>query len=246
MTPRVRAVLGWRLFPALLALLVPLGVTSCAGSSAPSASSGAGRGAVAQVVFTARLAGGAAPATAALNQAMGIIEQRVKDAGAKDATAALRDTGQIVVTIAGPDQVPADVVQLGQPGRLDLRPLVSPSVPAGGATAGTAAPASDADVLASLAFPIPTTDVELAALSSDQQTQLGLAMEGFDCAAQTYTADRYQYQPIVACDQLGQRAFLLGPTQVPVAQIASATALAPDTTTNLGWTISLALTSSGE
>ncbi|MCL2782056.1 MAG: protein translocase subunit SecD [Actinomycetia bacterium] len=110
----------------------------------------------------------------------------------------------------------------------------------------TGSTTGNADPLKSLGFTAPTTDTAFEALTSDQQTALNQALMSFDCTSKTYTQASYADKAIIACDDSNQYAFLLGPVIVPGTQISSAQANPPNGSSNLTWSVSLTLKSSGQ
>ncbi len=132
-----------------------------------------------------------------------------------------------------------------------------PTAKATATAAATATPNSSGktspDPLASLKFPIPTTDTEYAKLTSAQQSQLQATMSSFDCASKAYTASAYNNKSVLACDSADPAkatiVYLLGPVIVPGTQIASASAVPPSTSGTGGsieWTVQLNLKSKGQ
>jgi preprotein translocase subunit SecD len=116
--------------------------------------------------------------------------------------------------------------------------------PSGSAT--TAAPTGkSADPLAGLKFAIPQNEAAYNKLTSAQQTELRAAMQNFDCNSKPPDDDKHP--TLLACDSATSPTtiFLLGPIIVPGTEISSAGAQAPNGT-NLQWTVSLNLKSTGQ
>ena len=121
------------------------------------------------------------------------------------------------------------------------------TAPAATAPAGTSANGV-ANPLASLPFPVPTTEAQYTALTDAQKTQLQQAVSTFDCGSKP---DDIATKDYLACDiadaRKASQVFLLGPVIVPGTEVSSATAQAPGTSQGqTQWTVSLHLKTTGQ
>jgi preprotein translocase subunit SecD len=120
-------------------------------------------------------------------------------------------------------------------------PAASPSASAAPACSAT----SVRDAAAAAKFTVPLSEQAYNSLGATNQQVLSQALSRFDCASgQTERDDPKSY--FVACDSSGQ-VYLLGPVIVAGKQIASASALAPNTQQGtFDWTVQLNLKGSGQ
>ena len=105
------------------------------------------------------------------------------------------------------------------------------------------------DPLKDLGFPVPETEAQYAALTSEQQIALQSAVATFDCASKP--PDTEKAKTYLACDSTDPKkatiVYLLGPVIVPGTEISSATAIAPGTQQGqTQWVVSLHLKSTGQ
>jgi preprotein translocase subunit SecD len=177
-----------------------------------------------QLILSAQLADGQTVSTEQLNQAVGIIRQRVDASGVSEAEISTQGADNIVVSIPGePDQATLDRIQSSA--KLEFRPVLLADVPSSSSVGGdgteTASP-SPGPSLESTPTTSPTNGSDLAYITPALQNQF----DTFDCAsidsADANVAD--PDQPLVTCEDDGSVKYVLGPVEVGGERIADATA----------------------
>lgn len=184
------------------------------------------------------------PSTSAQLQADGaVISKRLQQLGARDGTVRVQGNDSLVISVPGGSEQSAR--NLCAQDRLDLRPVVMPavSVSRSGAT-------RNSNPFGALTFAIPANETDFVRLSAVEQGQLKAALARLDCAwaaGEPRSAATYSF----ACDggnNLTARvAYLLGPAIVTGAEIATATAQAPNASAGqTQWAVVVTFTPSGQ
>ncbi|TBN56783.1 protein translocase subunit SecD [Glaciihabitans arcticus] len=181
-----------------------------------------------QIILAPRLESGQQVSEEQLAQAVAIMRQRVDASGVAEAEITTQGTGSgtnVVVTIPGtPDEETLQRIQSSA--TLDFRPVLRSEVAPASAVGG------EGD--GSTSSPTPTPDVPLENNPSVEPTDasdenwitpaLLDTYTNFDCgsvdAADANVAP--SGEPLVACDDLGQYKYLLGPVEVAGKNIADA------------------------
>lgn len=192
-----------------------------------------------QIILAPQLADGATVTEEQLNQAVGIIRQRVDATGVGEASVKTQGASNIIVEIPGtPDENTLKLIRSSA--KLQFRPVILASQ---SASAETSAEAPSASASPSSA---PTDASDSAWVSAE----LKAAFDALDCA----TAFREPGQvddptlPLITCDSSGYEKFVLGPVEIEGSNIADANAGTITTSTGAStntWAVNLDFDSTG-
>ena len=192
-----------------------------------------------QIILAPQLADGATVTEEQLNQAVGIIRQRVDATGVSEASVKTQGASNIIVEIPGtPDENTLKLIRSSA--KLQFRPVILASQSA------TASTTTDATTES----PKPSASPTDASDSAWVTPELKAAFDALDCS----TAFREPGQvddpalPLITCDSNGYEKFVLGPVEIEGANIADATAGTITTSTGAStnsWAVNLDFDSTG-
>ena len=179
-----------------------------------------------QITLEPKLESGQTVTTEQLNQAVGIIRQRVDASGVSEAEITTQGDKNIIVSLPGvPDQATKDRIQSSA--KLEFRPVLLTDV------ASTSAVGDDGTSTSSpTPTPLPSSSLEstpsVAPTDASDQNWITPALldeyTNVDCAdldagSNVAPAD----EPLVTCEADGSYKYILGPTEVAGSTIADAT-----------------------
>ena len=202
-----------------------------------------------QIILAPQLADGQKVTEEQLNQAVGIIRQRVDATGVSEASVKTQGANNIIVEIPGiPDENTLKLIRSSA--KLQFRPVILASQSAASTTttvesspspSASAKPSTSAKPSAS-----PTDASDSSWVSSEIQS----AYDALDCQ----TAFRQPGQvddptlPLITCDTSGYEKYVLGPVEIEGANIADANAGTITTSTGAStntWAVNLDFDSTG-
>lgn len=192
-----------------------------------------------QIILAPQLADGATVTEEQLNQAVGIIRQRVDATGVSEASVKTQGASNIIVEIPGtPDENTLKLIRSSA--KLQFRPVILASQ---SATAATSAEAPSASASPSSA---PTDASDSAWVSAE----LKAAFDGLDCATTFREPGQVDDPtlPLITCDSSGYEKFVLGPVEIEGSNIADANAGTITTSTGAStntWAVNLDFDSTG-
>lgn len=192
-----------------------------------------------QIILAPQLADGATVTEEQLNQAVGIIRQRVDATGVSEASVKTQGASNIIVEIPGtPDENTLKLIRSSA--KLQFRPVILASQ---SATAATSAEAPSASASPSSA---PTDASDSAWVSAE----LKAAFDGLDCATTFREPGQVDDPtlPLITCDSSGYEKFILGPVEIEGSNIADANAGTITTSTGAStntWAVNLDFDSTG-
>ncbi|MBO0979084.1 protein translocase subunit SecD [Microbacterium sp. SD291] len=195
-----------------------------------------------QIVLGAQTEDGAAPSQEQMDQAAAIIRQRVDASGVAEADITTEGGQNIVVQIPGvADEQTRERIQSSA--QLEFRAVLATNAPTNEFVGEDGNPT-----------PYPTPDDSLNATPTADPTDASdlawvtdkLAAEflAYDCSNPENNAARApKDQPLIACDDIGQAKFLLGPAELDGTAISDATS-GRDPQTG-AWMVQLTMTGAG-
>ena len=192
-----------------------------------------------QIILAPQLADGATVTEEQLNQAVGIIRQRVDATGVSEASVKTQGASNIIVEIPGtPDENTLKLIRSSA--KLQFRPVILASQ---SATAATSAEAPSASASPSSA---PTDASDSAWVSAE----LKAAFDALDCATTFREPGQVDDPtlPLITCDSSGYEKFVLGPVEIEGSNIADANAGTITTSTGAStntWAVNLDFDSTG-
>ena len=205
-----------------------------------------------QIILTPQLESGKTVTAEQLNEAVGIIRQRVDATGVSEASVTTQGNSNIVVSIPGkPDDNTLKLIEASA--KLQFRPVLAtsagvPTASVGGngssATASPTPTASSAPIATSSAAPTDASDLNW--VSPELQAQF----EALDCSKNFRSPGQVDddSKPIVTCDTNRVEKFILGPVEIQGSNIANATAGTVTTSTGAStgeWAINLSFNGTG-
>jgi preprotein translocase subunit SecD len=192
-----------------------------------------------QIILAPQLADGATVTEEQLNQAVGIIRQRVDATGVSEASVKTQGASNIIVEIPGtPDENTLKLIRSSA--KLQFRPVILASQ---SASAGTSAEAPSASASPRSA---PTDASDSAWVSAE----LKAAFDALDCATTFREPGQVDDPtlPLITCDSSGYEKFVLGPVEIEGSNIADANAGTITTSTGAStntWAVNLDFDSTG-
>jgi preprotein translocase subunit SecD len=192
-----------------------------------------------QIILAPQLADGATVTEEQLNQAVGIIRQRVDATGVSEASVKTQGASNIIVEIPGtPDENTLKLIRSSA--KLQFRPVILASQ---SATAATSAESPSVSASPSSA---PTDASDSAWVS----VELKAAFDGLDCATTFREPGQVDDPtlPLITCDSSGYEKFVLGPVEIEGSNIADANAGTITTSTGAStntWAVNLDFDSTG-
>ena len=191
-----------------------------------------------QIILQAQLGDGQTVSQEQLDQAVGIIRQRVDAGGVSEAEVSTQGSENIIVSLPGtPDQATLDRIESSA--RLEFRPVLVTDVAAtssvGGEDAAASASPSPSDPAAP---PLESTPSVSPTDASDLNWVTPALQDQFtnvDCTAlqSENLGVAPTDQPLVTCDDTGTYKYILGPVEISGENISNATAsLVPDSRGN--------------
>lgn len=176
-----------------------------------------------------------------LNQAVGIIRQRVDSTGVSEAQINTSNNNIIVAIPGTPSESTLQLIRSSA--KLEFRPVlytgqgVSAQVGAGAGASASAAPTS-APLATSNSMPTDSSDLNW--VSKDLQAQY----EALDCAGEFRKPGQVDdpAKPMITCDTSHQAKFILGPVEVSGSDISDASAGTVTTSTGAStntWAVNL-------
>lgn len=193
-----------------------------------------------QIILAPQLADGAKVTEEQLNQAVGIIRQRVDATGVSEASVKTQGANNIIVEIPGtPDETTLKLIRSSA--KLQFRPVILASQSATASTSNSASPSPSAEPSAS---PTDASD------SNWVTAEIKAAYDALDCA----TTFRQPGQvddpalPLITCDTTGYEKYVLGPVEIEGSNIADANAGTITTSTGAStntWAVNLDFDATG-
>ncbi len=192
-----------------------------------------------QIILAPQLADGATVTEEQLNQAVGIIRQRVDATGVSEASVKTQGASNIIVEIPGtPDENTLKLIRSSA--KLQFRPVILASQSA------TAATSTDASSEASKPSASPTD----ASDSTWVTAELKAAFDALDCSKTFREPGQVDDPtlPLITCDSSGYEKFVLGPVEIEGSNIADANAGTITTSTGAStntWAVNLDFDATG-
>lgn len=195
-----------------------------------------------QIILAPQLADGQKVTEEQLNQAVGIIRQRVDATGVSEASVKTQGANNIIVEIPGtPDETTLKLIRSSA--KLQFRPVILASQSAGAATTstGTASPSTSASPNASSKPSASPTD---ASDSNWVSAPVKAAYDALDCSKTFRQPGQVDDPtlPLITCDTSGYEKYVLGPVEIEGANIADANAGTITTSTGAStntWAVNL-------
>ena len=195
-----------------------------------------------QIILAPQLADGQKVTEEQLNQAVGIIRQRVDATGVSEASVKTQGANNIIVEIPGtPDETTLKLIRSSA--KLQFRPVILASQSAGAATTstGSASPSPSASPKASSK---PSTAPTDASDSNWVSTPIKAAYDALDCSKTFREPGQVDDPtlPLITCDTSGYEKYVLGPVEIEGANIADANAGTITTSTGAStntWAVNL-------
>ena len=195
-----------------------------------------------QIILAPQLADGQKVTEEQLNQAVGIIRQRVDATGVSEASVKTQGANNIIVEIPGtPDESTLKLIRSSA--KLQFRPVILASQSAGAATTstGSASPSPSASPKASAKPSAAPTD---ASDSNWVSAPIKAAYDALDCSKTFRQPGQVDDPtlPLITCDTSGYEKYVLGPVEIEGANIADANAGTITTSTGAStntWAVNL-------
>ncbi|MEY4262887.1 MAG: hypothetical protein RLY88_595 [Actinomycetota bacterium] len=195
-----------------------------------------------QIILAPQLADDQKVTEEQLNQAVGIIRQRVDATGVSEASVKTQGANNIIVEIPGtPDETTLKLIRSSA--KLQFRPVILASQSAGAATTstGSASPSPSASPKASSKPSAAPTD---ASDSNWVSTPIKAAYDALDCSKTFREPGQVDDPtlPLITCDTSGYEKYVLGPVEIEGANIADANAGTITTSTGAStntWAVNL-------
>lgn len=195
-----------------------------------------------QIILAPQLADGQKVTEEQLNQAVGIIRQRVDATGVSEASVKTQGANNIIVEIPGtPDETTLKLIRSSA--KLQFRPVILASQSAGAATTSTgeASPSPSASPKTSSKPSAAPTD---ASDSNWVSTPIKAAYDALDCSKTFREPGQVDDPtlPLITCDTSGYEKYVLGPVEIEGANIADANAGTITTSTGAStntWAVNL-------
>lgn len=195
-----------------------------------------------QIILAPQLADGQKVTEEQLNQAVGIIRQRVDATGVSEASVKTQGANNIIVEIPGtPDESTLKLIRSSA--KLQFRPVILASQSAGAATTsnGSASPSPSASPKASS---VPSASPTDASDSNWVSTPIKAAYDALDCSKTFRQPGQVDDPtlPLITCDTSGYEKYVLGPVEIEGANIADANAGTITTSTGAStntWAVNL-------
>jgi preprotein translocase subunit SecD len=195
-----------------------------------------------QIILAPQLADGQKVTEEQLNQAVGIIRQRVDATGVSEASVKTQGANNIIVEIPGtPDESTLKLIRSSA--KLQFRPVILASQSAGAATTsnGSASPSPSASPKASSK---PSAAPTNASDSNWVSTPIKAAYDSLDCSKTFRQPGQVDDPtlPLITCDTSGYEKYVLGPVEIEGANIADANAGTITTSTGAStntWAVNL-------
>lgn len=192
-----------------------------------------------QIILAPQLADGASVTEEQLNQAVGIIRQRVDATGVSEASVKTQGNNNIIVEIPGtPDENTLKLIRSSA--KLQFRPVIMASQNASAATTGgEQAPAAE-----------PSAKPTDASDGNWVTAQLKATYDALDCAKSFREPGQVDdpATPLITCDSGGFEKYILGPVEIEGANIADANAGTITTSTGAStntWAVNLNFDATG-
>lgn len=168
-----------------------------------------------QMILAPRVQGGAAATQEQLDQAVEIIRQRVDGTGVSEAEITTQSGRNVVVSMPGvPDARTRELIQASA--NMEFRPVI---------LAGPFTAVPEADRLPTADLPKPTAKPENASDTNWIDAKLYKAFEAYDCPAELGQGAEETHdpaKPMISCDPDVGAKYILGPVEVPGADISDA------------------------
>ena len=193
-----------------------------------------------QIILAPQLADGAKVTEEQLNQAVGIIRQRVDATGVSEASVKTQGASNIIVEIPGtPDETTLKLIRSSA--KLQLRPVILASQSATASTSTTTSPSPSAKPSAS---PTDASD------SNWITPEIKAAYAALDCATTFRPPGQVDDPtlPLITCDTSGYEKYVLGPVEIEGSNIADANAGTITTSTGAStntWAVNLKFDATG-
>ncbi len=195
-----------------------------------------------QIILAPQLADGQKVTEEQLNQAVGIIRQRVDATGVSEASVKTQGASNIIVEIPGtPDESTLKLIRSSA--KLQFRPVILASQSAGAATTstGAASPSPSSSPKASSKPSAAPTD---ASDSNWVSAPIKAAYDALDCSKTFRQPGQVDDPalPLITCDTSGYEKYVLGPVEIEGANIADANAGTITTSTGAStntWAVNL-------
>jgi preprotein translocase subunit SecD len=195
-----------------------------------------------QIILAPQLADGQKVTEEQLNQAVGIIRQRVDATGVSEASVKTQGANNIIVEIPGtPDESTLKLIRSSA--KLQFRPVILASQSAGAATTstGSASPSPSASPKASAKPSAAPTD---ASDSNWVSAPIKASYDALDCSKTFRQPGQVDDPtlPLITCDTSGYEKYVLGPVEIEGANIADANAGTITTSTGAStntWAVNL-------
>ena len=195
-----------------------------------------------QIILAPQLADGQKVTEEQLNQAVGIIRQRVDATGVSEASVKTQGANNIIVEIPGtPDESTLKLIRSSA--KLQFRPVILASQSAGAATTstGAASPSPSASPKSSSKPSAAPTD---ASDSNWVSAPIKAAYDALDCSKTFRQPGQVDDPtlPLITCDTSGYEKYVLGPVEIEGANIADANAGTITTSTGAStntWAVNL-------
>lgn len=192
-----------------------------------------------QIILAPQLADGATVTEEQLNQAVGIIRQRVDATGVSEASVKTQGASNIIVEIPGtPDENTLKLIRSSA--KLQFRPVILASQSA------TAATSTEASSEAAKPSASPTDASDSAWVTAE----LKAAFDALDCSKTFREPGQVDDPtlPLITCDSSGYEKFVLGPVEIEGSNIADANAGTITTSTGAStntWAVNLDFDATG-
>ncbi len=196
-----------------------------------------------QIILAPQLADGATVTEEQLNQAVGIIRQRVDATGVSEASVKTQGASNIIVEIPGtPDENTLKLIRSSA--KLQFRPVILASQ---SATASTGTESANPSASPSAKPSVSPTDASDNAWVS---AEIKAAFDALDCTKTFREPGQVDDPtlPLITCDSSGYEKFILGPVEIEGSNIADANAGTITTSTGAStntWAVNLDFDSKG-
>lgn len=196
-----------------------------------------------QIILAPQLADGATVTEEQLNQAVGIIRQRVDATGVSEASVKTQGASNIIVEIPGtPDENTLKLIRSSA--KLQFRPVILASQSATAST-GTESPNPSASPSAK-----PSVSPTDASDNAWVSAEIKAAFDALDCTKTFREPGQVDDPtlPLITCDSSGYEKFILGPVEIEGSNIADANAGTITTSTGAStntWAVNLDFDSKG-
>ncbi|BDZ46941.1 hypothetical protein GCM10025866_28500 [Naasia aerilata] len=201
-----------------------------------------------QIILEPVVEGGQQVSQEQLDQAVGIIRQRIDAAGVSESEINTQGGQNVVVSIPGqPDEQTLQRIEASA--KLEFRPVLLTGAPAtdsvGGDAGSTPTPApTPTPTEAPTPAPSPTNASDLAQVTPELQS----AYDSFDCGSIDTSTPAPTDEPLITCSTDGTQKYLLGPVEVSGEDVANATSGVVQTQTGGStgvWAVNLSFTGKG-